>query len=176
MNIVQQAWADWSALELDFCERCNRQVGREWVSTTFATASRLGDGAIWILLIVGFAIFDSSNHRAAAALLAFGAIALVAYKLIKMSSRRHRPLHRRPGLITTVAPLDRYSFPSGHTMHAFGFSSIAIQHEPWLAILLVPLAVLISASRVVLGLHYPTDVIVGAALGIALAQLSLNLV
>jgi undecaprenyl-diphosphatase len=176
MNIVQQAWADWSALELDFCERCNRQVRREWVNTTFATASRLGDGAAWILLIIGFTIFDSADHHVAAQLLTFGALALAAYKLIKLSSRRDRPLHRRPGLITTVAPLDRYSFPSGHTMHAVGFSSIALQHEPWLAILLVPLTILISASRVVLGLHYPTDVMVGAALGIALAQLSIKLV
>ena len=68
-----------------------------------------------------------------------------------------------------MPPLDRYSFPSGHTLHAVCFTWQAVAHFPALAWVLVPMAALIAASRVVLGLHYPSDVIAGAGVGAALA-------
>jgi undecaprenyl-diphosphatase len=68
-----------------------------------------------------------------------------------------------------MPPLDRYSFPSGHTLHAVSFTWQAVAHFPQLAWILIPLALLIALSRVVLGLHYPTDVIAGAAVGALLA-------
>jgi undecaprenyl-diphosphatase len=69
-----------------------------------------------------------------------------------------------------MAPLDRYSFPSGHTLHAVCFTTLATSHVPGLAPVLLPFAALVAASRVVLGLHYPSDVLVGAALGASLAS------
>jgi undecaprenyl-diphosphatase len=72
--------------------------------------------------------------------------------------------------------LDRYSFPSGHTLHAVSFTILAVHSFPELAWLLVPFAALIAASRVVLGLHYPSDVAAGALIGAALATLSMVLV
>jgi undecaprenyl-diphosphatase len=74
-----------------------------------------------------------------------------------------------------MPPLDRYSFPSGHTLHAVTFTAIAIHHVPMLAVPLVPFALLIGASRVVLGLHYPTDVLAGATLGAGIAASTLML-
>jgi undecaprenyl-diphosphatase len=71
--------------------------------------------------------------------------------------------------------LDRYSFPSGHTLHAVSFTTLAVSSFPELAWLLVPFAALIAASRVVLGLHYPTDVAAGALIGATLAVLSMVL-
>ena len=73
-------------------------------------------------------------------------------------------------------PLDRYSFPSGHTLHAVSFTTIALAHFPELAIVLVPFALLVAVSRVVLGLHYPTDVAAGAVLGATLATIGLALI
>jgi undecaprenyl-diphosphatase len=64
-----------------------------------------------------------------------------------------------------AAPLDQYSFPSGHTMHAVAFSIVATAHHPELAWMLGPFSSLIALSRMVLGLHYPTDVIAGALVG-----------
>ncbi|WP_156498162.1 phosphatase PAP2 family protein, partial [Oleiphilus sp. HI0043] len=70
------------------------------------------------------------------------------------------------------APLDQYSFPSGHTMHAACFSTVVLWHLPEFAVLLVPFSILIALSRMVLGLHYPTDVLCGAGLGILLASIA----
>src|SRR3546814_10187080 len=75
-----------------------------------------------------------------------------------------------------IAPLDEFSFPSGHTLHAVAFSLVAVAHYPALAWLVLPFAASVAASRVVLGLHYPSDVLAATAIGSALAGLSLWLV
>jgi undecaprenyl-diphosphatase len=75
-----------------------------------------------------------------------------------------------------VAPLDEFSFPSGHTLHAVAFSLVAMAHYPVLAWALVPFTASVAVSRVVLGLHYPSDVLAATAIGSALAALSLWLV
>lgn len=68
-----------------------------------------------------------------------------------------------------VPPLDEFSFPSGHTLHAVAFTAVACAWYTPLALLLVPYALLVAASRVVLGLHYPSDVLAAIAIGGVLA-------
>ena len=75
-----------------------------------------------------------------------------------------------------VAPLDEFSFPSGHTLHAVAFSLVALAHYPVLAWLLIPFTASVAVSRVVLGLHYPSDVLAATGIGAALASFSLWLV
>jgi undecaprenyl-diphosphatase len=104
-----------------------------------------------------------------------GILGVVLYKLLKQTFVRERPFITHSGISLQAAPLDRYSFPSGHTLHAVAFTWQAVAHYPGLAWVLVPFTSLVAASRVVLGLHYPTDVLVGAAIGGALAQLGLAL-
>jgi undecaprenyl-diphosphatase len=67
--------------------------------------------------------------------------------------------------------LDQYSFPSGHTMHAVCFSMLLIASFPAYAVIAIPFSILIAISRVVLGLHYPSDVVCGALFGAAIALL-----
>lgn len=62
-------------------------------------------------------------------------------------------------------PLDRFSFPSGHTLHAVCFTLVACAHYPGLLLLLVPFTLLVAASRLILGLHWLSDVIAGAGIG-----------
>ena len=66
-------------------------------------------------------------------------------------------------VIRSVEPLDLFSFPSGHTLHAVAFSIIACAFYPAFSVVLVPFTVLVAGSRIILGLHYPSDVIAGAA-------------
>ncbi|HEY9143233.1 MAG TPA: phosphatase PAP2 family protein, partial [Arenimonas sp.] len=61
----------------------------------------------------------------------------------------------------------------GHTLHAVAFTIVALAHYPALAGLLPPLAASIAASRVVLGMHYPSDVAAAMGIGALLATVSL---
>jgi undecaprenyl-diphosphatase len=132
----------------------------------FMIASRLGDGLIWYALMLALPLLHGvEGLRVSAIMLASGALGLAVYKFLKRTFVRERPFIRHAGISLAGAPLDRYSFPSGHTLHAVAFTWQACAAFPELGFVLVPLALAIAASRVVLGLHYPTDVLVGAILG-----------
>ena len=142
----------------------------------FKTASRLGDGIIWYALMLALPfMFGDLGLRVGLIMLATSAVNLATYKLLKRTFVRERPFIRHAGISLAQAPLDRYSFPSGHTLHAVAFTWQACAAFPELGLVLVPLALAIAASRVVLGLHYPSDVAAGAIIGAALAVLSMVL-
>jgi undecaprenyl-diphosphatase len=140
------------------------------VRAVFTVVSRLGDGLVWYLLIVAMPLLPGSPGPVAAARLALtGMVATGLHAVLKSSLARERPFVAFPSIACGIAPLDRYSFPSGHTLHAVCFTTIAVQYVPGLAWLLVPFTLLVMASRVVLGVHYPSDVVAGAVLGLLLA-------
>lgn len=152
--------------EYRLCRRLNRGVEYTWLRVLFMSASRLGDGVVWYVAMLALPfIYGEQGLRVSLVMLATGALGLAVYKLLKRTFVRERPFIRHAGISLAGAPLDRYSFPSGHTLHAVSFSWQMCAAFPELAVLLVPLALCIAASRVVLGLHYPTDVLVGALLG-----------
>lgn len=84
---------------------------------------------------------------------------------IKMFYCRERPYINLTNVNLCDNPLKDYSFPSGHTTAAFSIAVVFALHSALLAILLLPIAFLIGLSRMYLGLHYPTDCIIGALLG-----------
>lgn len=100
-------------------------------------------------------------------------IGILVYKKLKNHLVRERPYVNHGGILCGAAPLDRYSFPSGHTLHAVSFTTMLTAFDPMLSMIAVPFALLVAASRVVLGLHYPSDVVAGAAIGLCLAKASL---
>jgi undecaprenyl-diphosphatase len=156
------------AAEYRLCRRLNRGVGHTGIRVFFMTASRLGDGVIWYALMLALPfIYGTQGLKVSLIMLATSAVGLAVYKFLKRTFVRERPFIRHAGISLAGAPLDRYSFPSGHTLHAVAFTWVACAAFPGLAFVLIPLALAIAASRVVLGLHYPTDVLVGALLGVA---------
>ena len=160
-----------------WCLRANRLCARDRVRAFFATISRLGDGVAWYALMAALVLLDGRDGLFASAhLAATGAIALGLYKLLKRWTRRPRPFASDARIHAWVAPLDEFSFPSGHTLHAVAFTLVALAHYPALAWLLIPFTASVAASRVVLGLHYPSDVLAATGIGIALASFSLWLV
>jgi len=162
--------------EWRLCLAANRWGARQAIGQLFGIVSRLGDGVFWYVLILALALLGGERGQHAALHMALvGACAAMLYRLLKRWTRRPRPFRRHAGIIAHVPPLDEFSFPSGHTLHAVGFTIIALAYFPVLAPLLVPFALLVAASRVVLGLHYPSDVIAAALIGSVLAGASLLL-
>ncbi len=160
--------------ELPLCLALNRWGASSFVHGFFATISRLGDGVFWYALMLVLAILGGGRGCAAVLQMALtGLASLGLYRVLKHRIRRPRPCEADTGIIARVAPLDRFSFPSGHTLHAVAFTTVACAWFPSLAILLVPFTVLVALSRVVLGLHYPSDVVAATAIGALLAAGSL---
>jgi undecaprenyl-diphosphatase len=162
------------AAEYGLCRRLNRGAARALPRRIFQVASRLGDGIAWYLLILALPLlYGVAAVRPAIVMALTGALGVILYALLKRLFVRERPFITHAAINRAAAPLDRYSFPSGHTLHAVSFTWQACAHFPELAWVLLPLAALIAGSRVVLGLHYPSDVLAGAAVGAALAELGL---
>lgn len=162
--------------EWRFCLACNRWGARRTIARGFAAISRLGDGAFWYLLMLALPLCGGSRGvQATLHMVCVGAIAALLYRSLKRWTRRPRPFRAHRGIIAHLPPLDEFSFPSGHTLHAVAFTLIALGYFPALAVLLVPFTALVAASRVVLGLHYPSDVLAATLIGIVLAGCSLYL-
>jgi undecaprenyl-diphosphatase len=169
------AWLDQA--ELAACRRFNRTVRTAGLLKVFQIASRLGDGVLWYALIAVLALFFGSEGRMVALQCALAGVSgLAIYRLIKNVLVRERPYMTHEAIVCAGKPLDRFSFPSGHTLHAVSFTLIVCSSLPMLALLLLPAAVLIALSRVVLGLHYPTDVLAGALLGAVVGGASTMLI
>ncbi|MBS0386972.1 MAG: phosphatase PAP2 family protein [Proteobacteria bacterium] len=176
MNRAQLVLARFDDAEYRLCRGLNRAAQRAWVRATLQIASRLGDGVLWYVLLAALPLlFGAAAIRPALIMMATGLAGLLIYRRLKSVLVRERPFIRYPGITLAMAPLDRYSFPSGHTLHAVCFTCQAVAHFPVLGWALVPAAALIALSRVVLGLHYPTDVLAGGAIGALLALCGLAL-
>jgi undecaprenyl-diphosphatase len=174
----QPAPARWSRLtdrELAWCLRFQQTVHHRGAVRLFAVVSRLGDGMFWYgLMAVLLLTQGTAAVPVVGRMLLAGAVCLALYKWLKARTTRPRPCAQHARIQPRVAPLDEYSFPSGHTLHAVAFTLIAVHGYPPLVWLLLPFALLVALSRVVLGLHYPSDVLAGALLGASLGLLALQ--
>jgi membrane-associated phospholipid phosphatase len=137
---------------------------------TLTTAAN--HSVLWFLIAAALNRFGGRRGRAAgrSGVLAIMLASSVTNGPVKLAFRRRRPSSRR------FAPLIRVprstSFPSGHSSAAFAFATAASVEMPALAPALMPLAGAIAYSRVHTGVHYPTDVVAGAALGVAAGAIS----
>jgi undecaprenyl-diphosphatase len=163
--------------ELRVCRLLNRGCQIRGVHACFAVVSRLGDGIFWYSLMLALPLaFGRLGLAASVHMLLVGLGGLMIYLLIKQGTERPRPFSISRAIRQGALALDKYSFPSGHTLHAVSLTLVAIQYLPMLIWLLLPFVILTALSRVVLGLHYPTDVFAGAVLGLLLAMGSFQLV
>jgi undecaprenyl-diphosphatase len=96
------------------------------------------------------------------------------FKTIKILSARSRPCQLEPHCWSKVLPPDKFSFPSGHTMTAFSVALVVSYFYPGLEAPLFFMAISIAVSRVVLGMHFLSDVLAGAVLGVGLGCASIT--
>ena len=152
------------------CIRFNGAVHIAPVRWMFRAVSRLGNGVFWYSLMLSLLATGGAAALGPVGRMAgTGLVCTLTYKWLKSKTSRPRPFAVQSAVRAGADPLDRFSFPSGHTLHAVAFSVVAITFYPALAWLLVPFTLLVAVSRVVLGLHYPSDVLAGAALGALIA-------
>ncbi|WP_036247907.1 phosphatase PAP2 family protein [Methylobacter sp. BBA5.1] len=136
--------------------------------------SRTGDGQLY-LLIIGLLYWQQGLHSPLlqAILLGF-LVERPIYFVLKNSLKRNRPAAALQNFRSVITPSDQFSFPSGHTSAAFMMATLIGYFFPVLMLPLYGWAAMVGFSRVVLGVHFPTDILVGVILGISTALFSLG--
>jgi len=164
------------ALEIKLCVPCNDMARIPVVRYYFAAVSRLGNGIAWyamlavLPLVFGLSAVVPTLHMGLTSL-----VVVALHRLLKQKLVRERPFSSHAAVRPLTVPLDRYSFPSGHSMHACAFIVMLGHYFPAVMWIMLPFAVSVALSRVILGLHYPSDVFAGAVVGWVLARSSLAL-
>lgn len=156
----------WVERDLNWAHWLHRVARYPTPVRALAIVSRLGDGLFWYVLIAGLALLGGTNGRdVAMQMILAGLLNLPLYYWLKHSIGRPRPFVVCPDIRACVRALDKFSFPSGHSLHALSFLVVFGWHYPLVGAALIPLVLLIALSRVALGLHYPSDVAAGALIG-----------
>ena len=162
-------------VDMKLCGFFNRACHYNIIKKMFAVISRLGNGVFWYALMVLLPLFYGSEAiMVVVQMIAAGLSGTLVYLYLKKSTKRARPYAVNGGIELGTQPLDQYSFPSGHTLHAIGFSTIVCYYYPEFIAFLVPVSILVAVSRMILGLHYPSDVLVGAGIGFTTAAMVLS--
>jgi undecaprenyl-diphosphatase len=174
MAVTKTVWGYIEQKDMRLMRRMNRWRPPRWVRLWMLLMSRLGDGLLWYVLgimLLCFGGLQGFHAFLAGMLAALSAIAL--FSKIKPLSRRKRPYQVEPHCWAFITPPDRFSFPSGHAMTSFAIAASVSHFYPELQLCLLFSAASVAASRIVLGMHFLTDVIVGAAIGAGLGFFSL---
>jgi undecaprenyl-diphosphatase len=148
-----------------------------WIRVWVLCATRGGDGWLWSSLGALILVFGGAARffALAAAMIAAGA-GIALFLWLKRRFRRRRPCAIQPICWHELLPPDQFSFPSGHTITAFAVAATVSHFYPGMEVGLIFCAVSVAISRVLLGMHYVSDVIAGGLLGGALAYSSVHLV
>ncbi|WP_438864422.1 phosphatase PAP2 family protein [Neptunicella sp.] len=152
----------------------NKTAGRN--CNVIRLVSKTGDGYLYLLVALLIWYFEQEKGTVLlyCALLAY-AMELPLYVVLKKSFKRQRPCDLFSNFTAHIAPSDRFSLPSGHTAAAFLMASLLASFYPQIMPLVYIWASIIGISRVLLGVHYPSDIIVGALLGETIALISLSI-
>jgi undecaprenyl-diphosphatase len=148
-------------------ERLTRQQRRLADRSLRQLSNSANRSMLW-LAIAGFIAFFGGRAGRRATFRGVVSIALTSTLVnlpLKYLARRQRPPMRRGDRPLPISVPSSFSFPSGHSASAFAFATGVGVEEPWLLLPILPLAAGVAYSRVHLRVHYPFDVLAGAAIG-----------
>lgn len=147
-----------------------QNIRHESIDPIMIAISWIGNnGLLWIVVGLALLLFRRTRHGGADTLVALAVGFLINNVLIKNLVARVRPYDAIEGLLAIVPHLNDWSFPSGHTCASFAAATaLALAFGKPGAWSFVP-AVAIAISRLYVGVHYPSDVIVGAMIGAGVA-------
>lgn len=140
-----------------------------WMQLWMVAATRGGDGWLWYAMGVAIALAGGPGRfqALAAAMIAVG-VGIALQLTLKRACGRKRPRALAPHCWTTLLPPDQFSFPSGHTTTAFAVAASLGLFYPGVLPGLLFCAASVALSRILLGMHFLSDVLAGAALGTTL--------
>jgi undecaprenyl-diphosphatase len=176
MTVARAVWEQIQSNDHRLMRRVHRWRAPRWFRMLMIVATRGGDGWLWyafglILLLCGggqrYAAIGAAGSSAVAGILLFRAL--------KRTGRRKRPCEIEPHCWASILPPDKYSFPSGHAITAFAVAISVGLFYPYLQGCLLAAAFLIAMSRIILGMHFLSDVLAGAAIGAALGFASFHI-
>jgi undecaprenyl-diphosphatase len=149
--------------------RLNRWSAPPWVRIWMKWATRGGDGWLWWATGAAILVFGGPQRFAAVGAAALTAgVAIVLFLALKKLTGRKRPCHIEPNCWASLLPPDQFSFPSGHSMTAFGVAVSFSLFYPSLAPYLLFCAASVALSRIMLGMHFLSDVLAGSLFGVIL--------
>ena len=157
--------------------RINSWDAPRWMRAYAISSTRAGDGWLWyamgvlILLFGGEQRFHALGAAGGAAILS-----ILLFMVLKRFANRRRPCEIAPHCWATLLPPDQFSFPSGHTITAFAVSVSLVHFYPDRMFGLYFCALSVAASRILLGMHFLSDVVAGAAIGTLLARVAIHIV
>jgi len=175
MTVRKAVWNQIESNDHRLMRRVHRWRAPRWFRILMIVATRGGDG--WLWYAVGLVLFffgGEDRYLAIGAAASSAAAGILLFRALKHSSRRKRPCEIEPHCWASILPPDKYSFPSGHTITAFAVAIAVGLFYPQLLVSLLAAAFLIAASRIILGMHFLSDVLAGAVLGSGLGFLSFH--
>jgi undecaprenyl-diphosphatase len=169
MTTRRMVWEYIQARDYQVMRKVHRWRPPRWLRYWMIVATKLGDGWVWYSVGIALLLFGGEYR-----FVAFGASALaeaatiVLFRALKKASKRKRPCQLETHCWAKVLPPDQFSFPSGHAMSAFAIAIPLSIYYPDMAAALLALSLSIAVSRVILGMHFLSDVVVGSLLGAGL--------
>lgn len=143
-----------------------------WLRAWMLVTTRAGDGWLWLVVALALATGAERGRSVLGAGALAASLSSLLLVALKRRYRRPRPCEALHGLLAACGverphwgAFDRWSFPSGHSMNAFAVGSVLALAFPGLLAPILLVATSIAASRVLLGLHFLSDVVVGSLLG-----------
>ena len=175
MAVARNLWGYIDRRDHRVMRRMNRWRAPRWFRIWMIAATRMGDGWIWYGLgLMLLAYGGPQRYSAIGAAGSAAVLGILAFTALKRLSQRPRPCQIEPHCWSKVLPPDRFSFPSGHTMTAFSIALVVSYFYPSLEGVLFFLALSIAVSRIVLGMHFLSDVLAGVIMGVALGCASIT--
>ena len=169
MTARRVVWEFIQARDYQVMRKVHRWRAPRWLRYWMIASTKLGDGWIWYSVGIALLLFGGEMRFIAfAASASAEAATVVIFRYVKKVSKRKRPCHTESHCWANILPPDQFSFPSGHAMSAFAIAIPLGIFYPELQATLIALSASIAVSRVILGMHFVSDVVVGSLMGAGL--------
>lgn len=176
MTVARAVWNQIESRDLRLMRRVNRWSAPQWFRMFMIGATRMGDGWLWYATGIAVLIWGGSARYVAAGSAGLAVLSgILLFLFLKRVSHRKRPCELEPHCWASILPPDQFSFPSGHSITAFAIAICLGSFYPELLVAFLLAAMGIAVSRIILGMHFLSDVVAGCAIGAVLGFSFLHL-